>query len=498
MITSTLKNTWGLVVLGAIIVGLSYYSWISGLLAWIGFIPFLHSFSIKNQGSSFLKGYLFGLIQNLIAFYWIGLNSGTSFYIALLSLFAAICYLSIFWGTFSVLLSKIKTKNSRLLVFPFLVIILEWLRSVGPLGFPWSNLALTQIEFLPLMQIVSYTGSYGVSGLIAFINVILYYTLTNITKNKIYLLSIFTLSFLFIWFWGIRKIEFYNNYFKTFNVAIIQPNIDPNSKWEIENKQEIIFYLDSLYNEAITLGVDLILFPETAYPTYLRLDKKIRNRIQNKVNRTQIPCLIGTVDRAVSIDGEKKYFNSSILFSPNKDIEIYEKVHLVPFAEYVPLSDKLSFLKKINFGQGNFSHGEKISVFNLNGLNIATLICYESSMPSLVTKFVKKGADILTIQTNDGWLGMSDGPYQHYNIAKIRAIENRIPIIRSGNTGISGMILPNGISIIEKPLNSNYVFKVSVPLIDSGSFYSQYGNIFVLLSFITLIIFLVCIQKKYL
>ena len=164
------------------------------------------------------------------------------------------------------------------------------------------------------------------------------------------------------------------------------------------------------------------------------------------MNISGIPTLIGTVDRVFSVEEGNKYYNSSILFMPNNDIQIYNKIFLVPFAEYVPFSEKFSFLKKLNFGQGNFSQGSKISVFDLKEVRIANLICYESSIPRLVGEFVKKDVDFLTIQTNDGYLGNSAGPYQHYNIAKIRAIENRIPIVRSGNTGISGMILPNGLS----------------------------------------------------
>ena len=126
----------------------------------------------------------------------------------------------------------------------------------------------------------------------------------------------------------------------------------------------------------------------------------------------------------------------------------------------------------------------------MKGLKYSNIICYESSIPGIINQIVRNGVNFLTVQTNDGWLGNSIGPIQHYNIAKIRAIENRIPIIRSGNNGVSGLILPNGISVNEKPLGVTSVFKVSVPIVKPGTFFSENGNVFVILCLILIIILL--------
>ena len=201
-----------------------------------------------------------------------------------------------------------------------------------------------------------------------------------------------------------------------------------------------------------------MLFPEAAYPTYLRIDSNLRDKIQQKVDSSGVPILVGTIDK-VKINSEVKYFNSSFFFS-KKESKLYNKIFLVPFAEYVPLSEKLPILKKINFGQANFTKGQNIALFNIDSLNIGNVICYESSNPNLVSKFIRRGANILAIQTNDGYLGESSGPYQHFNIAKMRAIENRIPIIRSGNTGISGLILPSGVSNKKIQLGRSSIIKV--------------------------------------
>ena len=165
---------WVSVIFAGIITGLAYYTEFYGLFAWISFIPLLHIVSkFKPDSKTFLIGYIFGLSYNLVAFYWIALNSGTSFFIALCSLVAAVSYLSVFWGLLTTFIYQIKNYAFRLMIFPFAVVLMEWLRSLGPLGFPWSNLALTQINFLPIVQIMDITGSYGVSALVLIINTIL-------------------------------------------------------------------------------------------------------------------------------------------------------------------------------------------------------------------------------------------------------------------------------------------------------------------------------------
>ena len=491
------RKDWSNAIFGGVITGIAYYSEFYGLFAWVSFIPLLHLvLKFKSNSKPFFIGYIFGLSYNLVAFYWIALNSGTTYLIAIFSLIAAVFYLSIFWGLLTNLIFQIKSNTLRLMIFPFAVVSMEWLRSLGPLGFPWSNLALTQINFLPIVQIMDITGSYGVSALILIINTVLYYFLININKNSTFLLSISILCIIYFWRLGIKKIDYYNKYAETIEVTVIQPNIDPNSKWDSKNKRMIKVKLDSLYEIAIRKNPDLILFPETAYPTYLRFDHTIRKHIQKKVDSTGISTLIGTVDRAKSSKNKNNYFNSSFFFTKNQNIQIYNKNHLVPFAEYVPFSDIISIFKRMNFGQGNFSKGKEVSIFNLKELNFSNIICYESSIPSLVNDIVNNGVNFLTIQTNDGWLGNSIGPIQHYNISKIRAIENRIPIVRSGNNGVSGMILPNGISVNEKSLGVTSVFNVSVPIIQPGSFYSQNGNIFVIFCLILSLFILLWSLRK--
>ena len=474
---------WRLAIFSGLITGISHQPWHLGILAYIGFVPFIHILLNHNANDDFRLGYIFGITHNFISFYWIGFNSGASFWVVFLSLIAAVLYLGIFWAIAGWVFGKLKTYKNKLALFPFLIVSMEWIRSFGPMGFPWGNLVLSQLDFLPLLQIIEITGTYGITLYIISINVILYIMIKEFNLNKH--LAIFTFLFIIsLWIIGGYRMKQFNNSTQKINIAILQPNIDPNAKWEYDKKKETIAYMDSLHEVAIELNPDLILFPETALPAYLRLNHRIRNMIQKKVDSSGIPVLTGTVDMSISPEGEKVYYNSAMFLLPGHDYKIYNKLHLVPFAEYIPMSKVLPSLKKLNFGQGNFSHGTDYTMFKWKNVIFSNLICYESSIPNIVRKFVENGADMITIQTNDGWLGKSAGPYQHYDIARLRAIENRVPIVRSANTGISGLILANGRSVDKQPMERSLVFMVSVPLNPSGSFYSQYGDVFALICFV--------------
>ena len=157
---------------------------------------------------------------------------------------------------------------------------------------------------------------------------------------------------------------------------------------------------------------------------------------------------------------------------------MYHKIFLVPFAEYIPLSDKINILKKLNFGQANFTHGSDYATFPLDSIYFSNMICYESSHPKVAKGFIDKGARFLTIQANDAWLRNSSGVRQHFELAKLRSIELRTGIVRSANTGISGIIDPIGNTNERIGFNKQSVFHGKILLNKGLTFYAKYGSIF--------------------
>lgn len=465
-----------LVVFSGILTGLSYPP-IPGFTIWFAFIPIIHIWITQKPKESFKLTFLYGIVSNLIAFYWIGLNSGASLLAVILSLLGAVLYLSFFCGClgFSVSWMENKQRGLGLVAIPFIWVSMEFLRSFGPLGFPWANLAITQTKFLPLVQIIDFTGSEGVGFIIMIFNTFLYkilfYNSIN-KKNIILLMMIILIPVLY----GTIRINYLNNQNWDYrNISAIQPNIDPNQKWDPSFRKTLYGIMDSLNTEAYNLNPDLVLWPEAALPAYVRVSS-IKNKYQKKVYESSIPLLMGTVDFSRDSIGRNVY-NGSIFFGLD-GIKMYHKIFLVPFAEYIPLSDKINILKKLNFGQANFTHGSDYVTFPLDSIYFSNMICYESSHPKVAKGFIDKGARFLTIQANDAWLRNSSGVRQHFELAKLRSIELRTGIVRSANTGISGIIDPIGNTNEKIGFNKQSVFHGKILLNKGLTFYAKYGSVF--------------------
>ena len=479
------KSLWQSAIISGVLVGVSYLPLNMGFLIYFGFVPIFHSWINNNSNSNFKSGLAFGIIYNLISNYWIGTNSGAELYVVFLSLIFAVFYLGLFWAFAGYIYGQIKTTSNTYIILPFLVVSLEWIRSFGSLGFTWGNIALTQSEYIYFLQLLDFTGPYSVTFLIISLNLFVYFF---VIKKKLLIekFRLFILLILFVPLLGFYRVNKIKPTDKSVEVVIIQPNIDPNKKWDYGLREQTMNLMDSLYKDAIAMKPDLIIFPETALPSYLKIETIIRNRLQKKVNESQIPILIGTVDRQIDQNGAKSYFNSSMYLSPNSDFLMYDKIHLVPFAEYDLIPSILSPLAdlNLNINRGVFRKGKNYTKFKLKNLYFSNLICYESSFPRYARRFSANGADFLTIQANDGWLGTSAGPFQHFAQAKLRAIENRIPIVRGGNTGISGYILPTGEVIRKTLLGKQEIIKEKLSIYKSGTFYSFYGDIFAVIGFI--------------
>ena len=476
-------SKWKLSVLSGILIGLSYPPSPLGLLAWFGLIPLIHILLNTSIVNSMKWSFITGIIVNVITVYWFGLNSGAGLVPAIISMIAAILYLSIFWMLLGFLSSwHHKMTGYGLSLLPLLWVSIEYLRSFGPLSFPWINLALTQTFSLSLIQIADVTGSMGISFWIVVLNVIIYIAINSKGAEKI-ILFIGALLLLIIFLLGFFRISSIQNRYteNEVRVAIVQPNIDPNLKWEQNFRDRIFNTMDSLHNVAIKLDPDFILWPEAALPTYLRINYSNRRSILQKVKKSNIPLLTGTPDRIKGRDNQIDYYNAAMFIKPDGSTKMYYKIHLVPFAESIPFSNYFPFLKKLNFGQANFTAGSEYTIFNVDNFAFANLICYESSIPKIARKFVNLGAKFITIETNDSWCGHSSGVYQHFQIAKIRAVENRIPIARSANTGVSALILPTGKVNKKIPFNKQEVFLASIPIKNIPSFYTKYGDWFALI-----------------
>lgn len=480
-------------LLSSVLLSLSFPPLKFGFLAFIAIVPFFLLLEDKNYKESIRWGFLTGLFMNIGTLYWIS-------WVTVPGAIAAILYLPIYMIIYAVLHSFIRNRLGEKYLYwciPFLWTGVEYLRSLGVLGFPWVSIAYTQSYYLSLIQYVSYTSVYGVSFWVITINVFILLILKNISEFKKVIIYFIILVFLLIipWIYGLlvipdedKKIE------DSIRVGLIQGNVDPYLKWDDEFLEENWKIYEQLTLKAMQQQPQLIIWPETAIPDYLRISNLYLTNINQLLLKINIPLITGAPDFKYLPDQSYLSFNAVFLLIPrHAGYQVYHKTHLVPFGERVPFTETFPFLKdfleSLEMGEGNFSPGDKIISFDiplnaqLEGLKSGkikspVIICFESLFPELVRKFILKGADILVIITNDAWFGRTAAPYHHARMAIFRAIENRISIARCANTGVSMFVDPYGRTLLSSPIFQKLYLIHDIPLRKKTTYFTRHGNVF--------------------
>jgi apolipoprotein N-acyltransferase len=446
-------------LLSGLLVGLAYPPFSFGFLAWVAFIPLFHSISKEEKISQkALFAFIACFSSNLIILNWMGLNSGTSAVTAIISYLALSLYLTLFWMAFIVSTHFIP-KKIELLLTPFSwIFFVEFLRNIGPLAGPWMNLSLTQSEYIRIIQLAS-IETHIISFVIILFNIMLY---RYFIEKKTIFLKYFIFILCSILFFGNYHINYQNNRLveSSVNISIGQPSIFPDEKWDPNLRLKNLTVMDSLLTKSLEDEADIIVWPEVAVTSFLANNVYDRIRYQDKLSDTY---LITGIPERKYIDGINQNFNSSIILKPDGSFDTYQKIFLVPFAEYVPFFK--NWITKMNqFDDiGSFYPGYEHKTFDIKDFKASILICYDSSSPQIVKTMVDNGAEMLFIITNDSYVGQFM-PYQHFQLARLRAVEQRVPVIQSANTGISGIILPSGEIIYRSNLNERIVFTVEVPV----------------------------------
>ena len=447
--------------LSGILLALSYPPISLGFFAWFALVPlFYYLFQSKDLKYTIILGFISSITSNLIILNWIAINSGTSVSTAIITYFSASLYLTIFWIFFSIGV-HFTPKRIKLFFVPLLwVFIVEILRNFGSLAFPWLDLSITQSNYNRIIQLIS-IESHTISFIIILFNILIHEYLVS-RKSKFILY--FSTILLVIMLIGNFQLNYYNKIQpKTFlNISIGQPVIFPDEKWDRELRQKNFQIMESLLLKSLEEKAEIIVWPEVSVPSYLATNINDRLFFQERLMENDSFLILGIPERKF-IDGQHFSYNSVMVMYPNGDFSTYQKLFLVPFAEYVPFFK--SWLTKINQfdDMGSFTPGSEYKVFPVKDYKIATLICYDSSNPKIVKTMVQNGADILFIVTNDSYVG-EFMPYQHFELAKLRAIEQRIPVVQSANNGISGIILPSGKVIYKSNLNERVVHTEKIPI----------------------------------
>lgn len=481
-----------LAVASGLLLALSFPKTGIAILSWVALVPLLLACGQKSAKKAAKLGFVCGLAFYAAILYWINIAVTTyghlPIVVSICIFIILIAYMAVYFAALCFLMRLGEKKGvPSVLSLPFLWVSLEYIRSFLLTGFPWANLGYSQYRILPLIQIADITGVYGISFLVVLGNVVFYLLLKGFVKSRgekggyplcsgILFLSLMTLVFIY----GSIRLS-HSEPGEAIKVALIQGNIDQSIKWDPAFRDATITIYERLSRQAAAGGVDLVVWPESASPFFFQEGGTPSSRISALASGINAPILFGS-PAYDDVNGVRKLYNSAFLLSAEgKLLGRSDKAHLVPFGEYVPMAKALPFVQKMVEGVGDFSPGEHLVVLDPGKAKIGVLVCFEGIFPELSRQYAKAGAQVLVNITNDAWYGRSSAPYQHLSMASFRAVENRLPLIRAANTGITAIIDCNGRIAGETSLFKEAFLVDRVKMGTSGTLYSRFGDVFAVL-----------------
>ena len=469
-------------------------------IAFVGLVPLLVLIKDMGKKDRFVAGILAGFVNYLTLIHWFMPTMHTygnlNIFVAGAALILMCLYFAIYFGLFTFFIGFFK---SNTLVMPFfaasLWVALEYLRSYIFSGLPWCIAGYSQYLNNYFIQIADITGIYGISFAIVLVNALIMIIVINIKKDrqKIILSGFYTLLIFILFFsYGVirsKKIDMHIANAPNTRIAVVQGNIRQDVKWDAVYVTDTLNKYCKLSEKASEENPDLIVWPETALPFYYGFSKKLSDKVDACIRRAKTNFLIGS-PAFKRTETDIEYYNRAYMLN-RLSIETgkYDKIHLVPFGEYVPLGKYLSFLGKLTAQAGDFSKGDNDTLpLDFGPCDAGVLICFEIIFPTLSRKFVQKGADILLTITNDAWFGKSAAAEQHFSIAVFRAVENRRSLARAANTGISGFIDPRGRVRGKSELFVEASLVNDLPILKIKSFYTIFGDVFAILCSIAFVV----------
>ena len=465
-------------------------------LAWFGLVPlFVASYGGPPRRSFFL-GWACGLAYFALVLYWIAPTITTytritsPVAVVLLLMLAAVAALS--FGTVTALAEWLAAAGvSRVVSLPAAWVVVDWSRTFFPAAFPWGFLGYSQTAASLAVQHADLAGVYGVTAVLVFTNAALTELWRDgVSKHRALAVAALLLAASVPAYSALRLAALGSaGPDGTVRVGVAQADIAQEEKWRPGLGEEIVRrYLD-LSAKAVADGADIVLWPEASVPFVLSLDRRQR-WITDFTAESGVPLLVGAPGYESRDGGEPRQYNQAWLVRPDGTLAgPYDKIRLVPFGEYVPFGPLLSWVDKAVEGVGDFGFGERHVIFEgpavarpdggTAPVRAAALICYESIFAGLTRAFVADGAELLVNLSNDAWYGRTAAPHQLLGMTAMRAIENRVPVVRSTNTGISAVIDASGAVRHRTPLFEEAWFAADVPLVKGFSPYAVTGDVFV-------------------
>jgi apolipoprotein N-acyltransferase len=496
------RSAFALSVFSGVLLILAFPKYNMWWLAWVGMVPFFIAIRDKTPRLAFYLGFVFGFVFYYGNVFWlntlIDYNEFVPVGIALLGV-----YLALFAAIFALLASLLRRRAAAgfsFFLIPAVWVVLEYVRSLGRLAFPWAFLSASQYKVLPLIQISDLTGTYGISYLIVLCNLALADLISagrvRGLVRELWKPALVICLIIADLLYGSRAMKHTFADGATLKVAVVQPSVpqptkllsyladDPDLQKRLQG--QMIAQLVSMIRKEQGGGVDLFVLPESAItePGF-NFDVALRQMLE-RLAREMNACIFLGADNRSSLEENATVYNSAWLIDPQSGLcpQPYNKIQLVPFGEHVPYFSVIPFFQESIVGIGSFAEGKDYTLFPCKRLKFGAVICFESSFARLLRRFVCDGADFLVVITNDGWYERSAGAYQHNSLSVFRAIENRRYVVRAANTGISCIIAPNGGAVCSSLLYDRITLIAEIRASQHLTFYARYGDIFAQLSLV--------------
>jgi len=491
---------------------------------------------VALAGTTLRRAFTLGLATGAVYFtgtlYWITRVMVTygdlPTWVAMLVNAALIAYLALFPAMFALVVRRVVIAHGppALMAAPIVWVTTEFGRTHIFTGFPWVLLGYSQTTVLPIAQVASLFGVYGVSMLVASVSAALAtyavsqrgpaeagrhvrmeagrhvrmeagrhermeagrheqtragrHARTGAVAGAAPLVVVLTIV-LAVAVWGRRRAAAgeWTHEGDPIRIGLIQGNIDQADKWKPARAAAIFQDYLRMTRDAVRQGAEFIIWPESSTPFLFEDDVFAAAQVRILAQQARVPMLFGSDQVVRGANGAPTaYYNAAFLVRPDGTTgAVYRKMHLVPFGEYVPLKHVLFFAAPLVEAVSDFSAGDEAVLLPVGRHLVSTAICYEVVYPDLVRRFVVGGSEMLTTITNDAWYGRASAPYQHFEQASMRAIEEGRYLVRSANTGISGIVDPYGRVVQRTAIFEPAVVVGEARFLKTSTFYARHGDV---------------------
>ena len=500
-------SAWLLILLSSVLQVLIFP--LAGLyvLSWVAFAPLVvavlrarpagaleiegsANLQAAKPGQAFLLAYTSGIFWYAGTCYWIydtmHDHGGLSAPAALLALFLFCLYLGLYHGLFGLLLSlavgRGRDDRRALLATPFLWVAVELART-RVTGFPWNLLGTAQVDNISLSRITTWTGVYGVSFEIMLVNVAVAaaFLVPRKKRNTLLMASFAAAAVL-----QAGRLVDAPALAADHAALLVQENISVDTNWTRNTFEQALSELtdlsvkDAAAESSASSKLDLIVWPESPAPFFTN-DPVFRDPVSRMASEAHSWVVTGAIGSPPAKSGGtgSEVFNSAALVSPaGAWTARYDKVHLVPFGEYLPFPLLFAFAGGLTKEVGEFGMGESRAPLDAGGAPLGVFICYESVFPDEVRQFANNGAQVLVNLSNDGWYGDSGAYAQHLNQTRMRAIENGRWLLSATNTGVTASIDPYGRTVERLPRKQRAALVAPYALTSVTTFYTRHGDWF--------------------